>query len=51
MDIVDLHNNQEVWAQEQRESLSEYFVRKGEDPIPPEHFGWPIQNGARNGSV
>lgn len=51
MDMVDLHNEQEVWADEQRKSLSEYFVKKGEKPIPKSNFGWPIQNGAKAGFV
>ena len=51
MDMVDLHNEQEVWADEQRASLSEYFVKKGDPPIPKSNFGWPIQNGAKAGFV
>lgn len=47
MNMVDLHNCQEVWADEQKASLSAYFVKQGNDPIPEEEFGWPIQNGAK----
>lgn len=45
--IDQLHHYQEkLWADQQRESLSEYFVEQGQDPIPWEDYGWPIKKGA-----
>lgn len=42
----ELHDSQIKWADEQRQNLSDYFVKQGKPAIPPEQFGWPVQNGA-----
>lgn len=44
--VTDLHNDQEKWSDEQMESLSDYFVKEGKEPIPWEDRGWPIKRGA-----
>lgn len=45
--IAELHRyQQKLWADQQRESLSEYFVEQGQDPIPWEDYGWPIKKAA-----
>lgn len=41
--LTTLMTNQRRWHEKQQTGLSEYFVRQGDPPIPPDHFGWPIE--------
>jgi DNA polymerase-3 subunit epsilon len=47
-DPAKWHKRQlKMWADQQRASLSEYFVEQGKEPIPWEDYGWPIKRGVR----
>lgn len=41
--VHKLMRQQARWRQQQLESLSEYFVEKGDPAIPEDRFGWPIE--------
>ncbi len=41
--IVDLHNAQAIWADEQEKSFTEYLVKIGKNAKPS--FGWPLKLG------
>ncbi|MFM6963030.1 MAG: exonuclease domain-containing protein [Micrococcales bacterium] len=42
--IVDLHNEQSIWADEQEKSFSEFLSKQGKNAKPS--FGWPLKLGA-----
>jgi DNA polymerase-3 subunit epsilon len=42
--IVDLHNEQSIWADEQEKSFTEFLIKSGKNARAS--FGWPLKLGA-----